>query len=112
MPTSLRDWAIWGAVQAVLTFAFKLIIRLADNALMGWGDDKIAAHFGITSPDLQTAFAWAVPFALAALAVWGLHIFYTRFHLSSKAASGRQVEQDEAPLSLREQNTAALAAMG
>ena len=33
--------------------------------MIGWGDEKIAAYFGITSPDASTVFDWAVPFGLA-----------------------------------------------
>lgn len=78
MPTALRGWAIWGAVQLGLTYAIRLLIKLADNAVMGWGDDRIAEFFGITSPNASTVFNWAVPFVVAAIALWVFYYFTTR----------------------------------
>jgi hypothetical protein len=78
MPQGIRGWAIWGAAQVLLTLALKIIIKLADNAMMGWGDDRLAELFGITSPSASTVFNWAVPFILAAVALWLFHHFTTR----------------------------------
>lgn len=46
--------------------------------MIGWGDDQIAAYFGITSPRFTTAFEWAVPFTLAALILFIYHSIHTR----------------------------------
>lgn len=78
MPQGIKGWAIWVAVQAALTYALKLLIKLADNALMGWGDDKLAEFFGITSPNASTVFNWAVPFVMAAVALYLFHHLTTR----------------------------------
>ncbi|MGJ5131142.1 hypothetical protein [Bradyrhizobium oligotrophicum] len=73
MPKGFKGWAIWAFAEAVLLFAYKLVVKLVDNALIGWGDEKIAVWFGITSPDASTVFYWVVPFALAALTLWIFH---------------------------------------
>jgi hypothetical protein len=78
MPKGFKGWAIWGAAQVAVTYAIKLLIRLADNAMMGWGDDRLAELFGITSPNASTVFNWAVPFVLAAVTLWLFHHFTTR----------------------------------
>jgi hypothetical protein len=70
-------WVVSLAVQAVLTLAW----RLAENALLGWGDEQIGALFGITSPALSTVAAWMIPFLLAAGTLWGYHWIQIRwFH--------------------------------
>lgn len=78
MPKGFRGWAIWAVAQAAVTYAIKLLIKLADNAMMGWGDDQLAEFFGITSPSASTVFNWAVPFVLAAMALGLFHHFTTR----------------------------------
>jgi hypothetical protein len=78
MPQGIKGWAIWIAAQAAVTYAIKLLIKLADNAVMGWGDDRLAEFLGITSPNASTVFSWAVPFALAAVTLWLFHHFTTR----------------------------------
>jgi hypothetical protein len=77
MPKGFKGWAIWAIAQAVVTYAIKLLIRLADNAMMGWGDDRIAEFFGFTSPNASTVFNWAFPFVMAAAALWLFHHFTT-----------------------------------
>jgi hypothetical protein len=54
MPKGFRGWAIFGAGQLAFTLLFKLIFKLAENAVIGWGDEQIAAYFGITSPVTTT----------------------------------------------------------
>jgi type II secretory pathway pseudopilin PulG len=88
MPQGIKGWAIWLGAQAVLTLALKLIVKLADNALISWGDDKIAAWFGITSPDASTVFDWALPFVLAAGTLWLFHRYTTRTLKEALAQQG------------------------
>lgn len=78
MSQGIRGWAIWAIAQGALTLAYKLVYKLVENAMIGWGDDKIAAWFGITSPDTSTVFDWIVPFSLAAVTLWLFHHFTTR----------------------------------
>ncbi|MET4090030.1 MULTISPECIES: hypothetical protein [Bradyrhizobium] len=78
MPQGIRAWAIWGAAQVLLTLALKLVIKLVDNAVIGWGDDRLAELLGVTSPSATTVFNWTIPFALAALALWLVHYFIAR----------------------------------
>jgi hypothetical protein len=78
MPTGLKGWAIWAVAQAGVTFAIRLFIKLVDNAVMGWGDDRLAEFFGFTSPNASTAFNWAIPFVLAAVVLWLFHYYTTR----------------------------------
>jgi hypothetical protein len=77
MPQGFRGWALWAFAQALLTGAFKLAYKLVENAMIGWGDEKIATLFGITSPDASTVFDWAVPFVLAAVTLWLFHRYTT-----------------------------------
>ena len=77
MPQGIKGWAIWALAQAGFTLAYKLAYKLAENAMISWGDDKIAVRFGITSPDASTVFDWAVPFALAAVTLWLFYHFTT-----------------------------------
>jgi len=85
MPQGFKGWAIWAVAQVILTGAFKLAYKLLENALIGWGDEKIAVWFGITSPDASTAFDWALPFALAALTLWAYHTIHSRLAVSNGA---------------------------
>lgn len=78
MPQGIKGWAVWVGGQLALTYAFKLAIKLVDNAVIGWGDDQIAAYFGISSPSIATAFNWALPFVLAATTLWLFHYWVTR----------------------------------
>jgi hypothetical protein len=84
MPKGIKEWAIWTTVwtaaQAGLTLAFKWAYKLAENAMIGWGDDQIAGWLGITSPDAATVFSWAMPFVLAAVT---LFVFYKLMHRGS-----------------------------
>jgi hypothetical protein len=79
MPNSIQGWLVWGFFQAVLTFAWKLIFKLAEHAVLGWGDDQIAEALGITSPSIQTIVTWAIPLALAFLTLWAYHLIQTHF---------------------------------
>lgn len=77
MPNGIRGWAIWVVAQVVLSVAFKLLYKLAENAVIGWGDDQIAAYLGITSPSAATALSWALPVGLAAITLWIYHLVVT-----------------------------------
>jgi hypothetical protein len=74
MPQGIRGWAVWGAAQVVISLAYRLLYKLVENALVGWGDDKIAAVVGITSPEASTVFAWGFPIALAAGTLYLYHL--------------------------------------
>jgi hypothetical protein len=76
MPQNFNGWTVWVIAQVVLSLAFKLAYKLVENAMIGWGDDRIAEQFGITSPSAATAFSWGTPIALAALTLfllWNYH---------------------------------------
>jgi len=78
MPNSIQGWLVWAFFQAVLTFVWKLLVKLAENAMLGWGDDQIATAIGITSPSAQTAIAWAIPLLLAFITLWVYHLIQVR----------------------------------
>lgn len=88
MPRGLKAWAIWLSVQAVvttaLTFAWRVIIKLAEHAMVGWADDQIAAVFGLASPTLRAVASWAFPIVLAVIT---LFVFY-RFILWQHQLAG------------------------
>ncbi len=79
MPKGLSQWIAWLIAQGLLTGAFRLIYKLVENAVLGWGDDQIAAWLGFSSPNAATVIAWGVPLALAALTLWGYHRFQVWF---------------------------------
>lgn len=74
MPKTIKGWVLWVVAQALLTFAFRLGYKLLENAVIGWGDDQIAAWLGITAPTGQKALSWGAPFLLAALTLWLYHV--------------------------------------
>jgi hypothetical protein len=78
MPQGFRGWALFAFVQTLLGLVLKLVIKLVENAMIGWGDEKIAAWFGITSPDASTVFDWILPFALAGLILGAYHLWHSR----------------------------------
>jgi len=55
----------------------KLIFKLGDNALMGWGDGLIGRWLGVTSPTEQVGLGflleWSPPIVLTLLAWWLLY---------------------------------------
>jgi hypothetical protein len=71
MPKGFGGWAAWFAAQGVFTFIWQM-------AMLGWGDDQIAALLGVTSPTLSTVITWTIPFILAAGTLWVFHQVTTR----------------------------------
>jgi hypothetical protein len=95
MPQGLRGWAVWIAAQAALTYALKLLIKLGENAVMGWGDDQIAAFLGIKSPTLTTLVNWGPPAMAAAGVLMAYHFMvYNRHHPSPPRFQDRAKEID------------------
>jgi hypothetical protein len=91
LPQGFRGWALWAVAQAGFTLAYKLAYKLVENAMIGWGDDKIAAWFGITSPDASTVFDWAVPFLLAAVTLATYHALHSsQPNIASRTINERQ----------------------
>jgi hypothetical protein len=90
MPHGIKGWAAFVVGQAVFTAIWKLIYKLLENAMIGWGDDQIAAYFGITSPTAATAFSWLLPLLLAGLTLWLYHLAHIRIagHSPSPQSSG------------------------
>ena len=78
MPKGFGGWAAWFAAQSVFTFIWQIAIKLAENAMLGWGDDQIAAWFGVTSPTLSTVITWTIPFILAFGTLWVFRRVTTR----------------------------------
>jgi hypothetical protein len=89
VPKGFAGWPTWIVFQGVFTIA----IKLAENALLGWGDDQIAAWLGITSPKLSAIITWAIPFILAAGTLWVFHRVIITRHL--KEALARQSGGDQ-----------------
>jgi hypothetical protein len=71
-----RQSAVFGVAQVALTWAYKLV----ENAMLSWGDDRIAAWLGITSaPTISTIISWAIPVLLAACTLWIYHLAQKRW---------------------------------
>jgi hypothetical protein len=92
MPKGIKGWAIWLAAQAGITtalaVAYKFVLKLIENAVTGWGDEQIAAWFGITSPSLSVVFSWSFPFILAATSLFAFYRFIIWHHQYVDAAEG------------------------
>jgi hypothetical protein len=86
MPKGWRGWGLWLAAQAALTFILKLIYKLAENAMLGWGDDQIATALGITSPTVKVVIEWGIPFCSAIVILAIYHFTYSRWGQSAKVA--------------------------
>jgi hypothetical protein len=74
----------------ILLKPLQLAWALLSNALLGWGDDKIGARLGMTSPGTQQVadvfFKWAFPFGLSGIVIW--LIFKVVLYLASKERNG------------------------
>jgi hypothetical protein len=92
MPKGFRGWAVWLGAQGAFTYIWQLAIKLAENAMLGWSDDQIAAWLGVTSPTLSTVITWTIPFILAAGTLWVFHSVTTR---PLKEALARQSSGDQ-----------------
>src|SRR5262245_56179688 len=102
MPQGLKGWLSWGAAQLILTLIFRWLYKLAENAVLGWGDDQIAALFGLKSPAASTVFAWLPPLLLAALVLWIYHLVHAGFVATRHGFSSRRdvwAERDQLELS-------------
>jgi hypothetical protein len=86
MPQGFRGWALWVVAQGIVTFAWHILIKLAENAMLGWGDEQIAIWLGINSPALSTVFSWAVPFVLAGLTLAAYHAAQVRWFNGPRVA--------------------------
>jgi len=76
------EFGVWAVLTAIYRWLLWLGSGLASNALMGWGDDQIAAWFGITAPSfvyvVSFATSWGPPLLLAAATMWIYHRLHTR----------------------------------
>jgi hypothetical protein len=82
---TLRRWLVDGVVAVALAYVLKhyvfpLLQKLAENAMLGWVDDKIAQALG---DDLQTALNWVIALGLATAIMWVYHLVQVRFFRSS-----------------------------
>src|ERR1700688_1627535 len=68
-----KNWIV-----ALATLLWIIALRLVEHAMLGWGDDQIAALFGITSPTLSTVIPWVVPILLGAASLWIFHHVTTK----------------------------------
>ena len=100
MPRGWKGWAVWGVAQVALTLIFKFIAKLAENAMLGWGDDRIADWLGITS---ATIAPWIIPFVLAGLTLWIYHLIHNRFVIG---APRRAADESKGQKSGQRTNTA------
>jgi hypothetical protein len=81
-----KKFAIEFGAATLLTAIFRwlwwLVSGLASNAMMGWGDDQIAASLGITSPSflqvVSLLTSWGPPLLLALLTLWIYHRIHNR----------------------------------
>lgn len=85
MPKTISGWLTWGAFQLVLTFLWKVVVALALNAMLGWGDEQIASLLGITSPSFRTIVNWAVPLMLAGITLVIYHWIQIQFFRAAVA---------------------------
>lgn len=84
MPHGIKGWSIFVLAQFALTALWKFIIKLAENAMLGWGDDQIAAWLGITSSSAAIVFAWSVPLALGGATLLVYHFFHQRWSFANR----------------------------
>jgi hypothetical protein len=92
-------------VTAVVTVAFSWLLRLAgaltSNAVLGWGDDQIAATMGIKAPSLVAVVSllreWGPPFLLAVVALGVYHAWHRRWRGPvAQAAPGTPAKAEDA----------------
>ncbi len=79
MPKGWKFWVIWGVAQLALTPVVKVLLKLLENAALGWGDEQIALALGLSSPTAATVIAWGIPFCLAATILFAYHIVQTKW---------------------------------
>jgi hypothetical protein len=98
-----KRWAGFIVGQTTFTFALHLLLRrfpaaLLENAVTGWVDDRIAEllgllgrAIGVVAPTAQQVstfiWNWALPFVLAAFALWVVH--RAAKHQSPKKSAGQ-----------------------
>ena len=92
MPKGWKAWTAWLGAQAVLTLALRLIYKLVEHAVLGWGDDQIATWMGLSSPAASTIVAWGIPIALAAGTLWIYHRVQQRFFRPIVVSGGDRFE--------------------
>jgi hypothetical protein len=78
MPHGVKGWASFIAAQAVLTFAWHWVAKLAEHAMLTWSDDQIASFFGFSAPQASTVTSWAIPAFLGAAILFVYHLIQTR----------------------------------
>jgi hypothetical protein len=61
MPHRIKGWGGFIAAQAVLTFVWHMLEKLAEHAMLTWSDDQIAKFLGLSSPEASTVISWAIP---------------------------------------------------
>jgi hypothetical protein len=74
MPKGIKGWAIFLAAQTALTFVWRLLVKLAENAMLTWSDDQIAAFLGFSAPQASVVISWAIPAFLGAITLWIYHV--------------------------------------
>lgn len=76
MPKNLKRLSIWIAGQltatAILTAAWHLILKLAENAVIGWTDNRIGELIG---PNALLVISWVLPVALAIATLFAFYHF-------------------------------------
>src|SRR5262249_36247510 len=69
----------------LLAIAWRLVLKLADNAVITWLDNQIANLTGISSPQLSTVVSWAIPILLGILTLTAYYMAQSRFFNLTKA---------------------------
>jgi hypothetical protein len=80
MPHGFRGWASVLIAQAILTFVWHWIVKLAEHAMLTWGNDQIASLFGFSEPPMSTVISWAIPALLGVATLFIYHMIQTRDH--------------------------------
>jgi hypothetical protein len=66
------------ALTEGLKWVWKWSVKLFENAVLGWADDRIAEFIIDLGPTVTHLFDWAPPLLLASLSLWVFERFYLR----------------------------------
>jgi len=92
---------------SIILFIFPARVswRLFENAILGWGDDRIAERFGVISPSITQvidfAVKWGIPIIFSGIAVW--IIFRVAFYLARQdvAEALRKEDKNNIPVIIK-----------
>jgi hypothetical protein len=73
MPHGIKGWGIFILAQTALTFAWHMVEKLAEHAMLTWSDDQIATFFGLSSQSASAVISWAIPAFLGFVTLLAYH---------------------------------------